>query len=290
MINRWVLNRQKSVVGLIKSHACRWHTRCHRPRGNLGIPPATEAARKRLHASAAKATSVRTCFCINSGFGTPSTTMASPTVTPTAPSAAEPVAPTRCGRYLWRPQGRECVAVGYPGSNRPDYAVPYHVPPEGYTAVQYSPYGDPRDRSRRASCTTWYTALAPVAEGFASCCTVHLYRMVQSPLEGYIDLFLHIYGTSRFYSCLSQNPPPRFLLYQLVFPKRTQQPLYKRPIRLSIFRLPSHLLSKIRETRSWHLCHSCKKLGFILLPRIFGSVTFRSRDSKIANSAPLLRA
>jgi hypothetical protein len=37
-------------------------------------------------------------------------------------------------------------------------------------------------------------------------------------------------------------------------------------------------LSKIRETRSWHLCHSCKKLGFILLPRIFGSVTFRSRD------------
>lgn len=129
-----------------------------------------------------------------------------------------------------------------------------------------------------------------MAEGFASCCTLHLYRMVQSPLEGYIDLFLHIYGTSRFYSCLSQNPPPRFLLYQLVFPKRTQQPLYKRPIRLSIFRLPSHLLSKIRETRSWHLCHSCKKLGFILLPRIFGSVTFRSRDSKIANSAPLLRA
>ena len=89
---------------------------------------------------------------------------------------------------------------------------------------------------------------------------------------------MHIYCTSRFYSCLSQNPPPRFLLYQLVFPKRTQQPLYERPIRLSIFRLPSHLLSKIRETRSWHLCHSCKKLGFILLPRIFGSVTFRSRD------------
>jgi len=49
VINRWVLNRQKSEVGLIKSHACRRHARCHRPRGNLGIPPATEAARKRLH-------------------------------------------------------------------------------------------------------------------------------------------------------------------------------------------------------------------------------------------------
>src|SRR6516225_6343556 len=104
------LDRQKNEVGLLKYHACRRHARCHHPCGNLGIPPATEAARKRLHASAAKATSVRTCFCINSGSGTPSTTMASPTVTPTAPSAAELVAPTRYGRYLWRPQGRECVA------------------------------------------------------------------------------------------------------------------------------------------------------------------------------------
>jgi|SRR6516164_3500712 len=43
-------------------HACRRHARCHHPCGNLGILPASEAARKRLHASEAKATSVKPAF------------------------------------------------------------------------------------------------------------------------------------------------------------------------------------------------------------------------------------
>jgi hypothetical protein len=34
--------------GAIKKHACRRHGRCHPPRGNLGIFPASEAARKQL--------------------------------------------------------------------------------------------------------------------------------------------------------------------------------------------------------------------------------------------------
>jgi hypothetical protein len=48
-------NRQKSEVGLMKYHACRRHARCHHPCGNLGILTASEAARRRLHSSAAKA-------------------------------------------------------------------------------------------------------------------------------------------------------------------------------------------------------------------------------------------
>src|SRR6516165_10808174 len=50
------LDRQKSEVGLMKLSACRWHACCHHPCGNLGVPPATKAAIKGLHASAAKAT------------------------------------------------------------------------------------------------------------------------------------------------------------------------------------------------------------------------------------------
>src|SRR5262249_57741469 len=61
------LDRQKNEVGLLKYHACRRHARCHHPCGNLGIPPATEAARKRLHASAANATSVKPAFVSKAG-------------------------------------------------------------------------------------------------------------------------------------------------------------------------------------------------------------------------------
>src|SRR6516165_9448948 len=102
--------------------------------------------------------------------------------------------------------------------------------------------------------------------------------MVHPPLEGHLELFLSGYCTSRFYSCLSQNPPPRFLLYQLVFPKRTQQSLHKRPIRFSIFRLPSDLCCKIRKARSRHLHHRRKKLSLVLLSRVFRCITFLIRD------------
>src|SRR5215467_9414751 len=49
------LDQQKSEVGLMKYHACRRHARYRHPCGNLGILPASESARKRLHSSAAKA-------------------------------------------------------------------------------------------------------------------------------------------------------------------------------------------------------------------------------------------
>src|SRR5262249_10857268 len=101
--------------------------------------------------------------------------------------------------------------------------------------------------------TVWYSALSPVAQGFLPCCTVSLYRAVQAFLDPKPDvsyqgncttgfgsvlqpffalLEWHFFifftrQTIRFYSCLSQNPPPRFLLYQLVFPKRTEQSLHQ---------------------------------------------------------------
>jgi hypothetical protein len=50
------LDRLKSEVGFMKYHACRLARFLPQPRGNLGILPASEAASKRLHTSAAKAT------------------------------------------------------------------------------------------------------------------------------------------------------------------------------------------------------------------------------------------
>src|SRR6516162_3655932 len=61
--------------------------------------------------------------------------------------------------------------------------------------------------------------LCPWPKGFASGCTVSLYRMVHPPLEGHLELFLSCYCTSLFCSCFSQNVSPSFLLYQLVFPQ-----------------------------------------------------------------------